>query len=419
MRTRAVVEAFSTFLQFESDRFQKWIADARLRRSMERAIAASGRTESDPGSENQADNFWALYWHRLWSANLEHLEPERLEPERLEPEHLGPEHLGRQHLIAYMQEPCYWAAQKTAENFVSTQYSLADCFQMAIAQSDKVIKGFDAAHGYSFKNYASATLNSLIRETLRQTQEVDICTDWGLLRKISQKRLTEALQLSGLGTSAIAHHILAWTCFKTLYLPKQANATRKLSKPEPETWVAIAQLYHQEVLGMGGEIATVTLMEKYLATCAKAARSYLQPQILSINTPKPGQESGEFLDDLVDTVQTDSLLTDLIAQEESEVRQQQRNQLTGVLQNAIAQLDESSQALVKYYYSEKLTQQEMATRLDMKQYTVSRRLTKARETLLMALAQWRQDTLHIPASTDLIKNTSAVLEEWLETYLAA
>jgi RNA polymerase sigma factor (sigma-70 family) len=249
----------------------------------------------------------------------------------------------------------------------------------------------------------------LIRETLRQRQEVDICTDWGLLRKVSQKRLTEALQNAGLATGAIASYVLAWNCFKLIYVPKQVSASRKLPKPEPETWGAIARLYNQEQSGAG---ATPEQMEKYLATCAKAARAYLYPNVVSINTPKPGQDSGEFLDDLA--AQPDSLLMELIAEEESQVRQTQRLQLGQVLWGAIASLDEPSQALVKFYYGEKLTQQEMAARLDMKQYTVSRRLTKARESLLMALAKWSQETLHIPPSTDLIKYTSAALEEWLE-----
>jgi len=56
-----------------------------------------------------------------------------------------------------------------------------------------------------------------------------------------------------------------------------------------------------------------------------------------------------------------------------------------------------------------LTQQQIALQLQMKQYTVSRRLTKSRETL-QALAQWSQQTLHISLSSNVLKNISAVLE---------
>jgi len=52
----------------------------------------------------------------------------------------------------------------------------------------------------------------------------------------------------------------------------------------------------------------------------------------------------------------------------------------------------------------------------MKQYTVSRRLTKSRETLLQALAQWSQQTLHISLTSNVLKNISAVLDELLQNY---
>jgi hypothetical protein len=39
MRTRSIVAAFSTFLQFDGDRFQQWIADRRLQRSMEQRLS--------------------------------------------------------------------------------------------------------------------------------------------------------------------------------------------------------------------------------------------------------------------------------------------------------------------------------------------------------------------------------------------
>jgi len=35
-----------------------------------------------------------------------------------------------------------------------------------------------------------------------------------------------------------------------------------------------------------------------IVACAKATRSYLYPTLSSINTPKPGQESEEWLDNL-------------------------------------------------------------------------------------------------------------------------
>jgi hypothetical protein len=58
----------------------------------------------------------------------------------------------------------------------------------------------------------------------------------------------------------------------------------------------------------------------------------------------------------------------------------------------------------------------MATRLNIKQYTISRRLTKAKEQLLKSLANWSQTTLHISLTPALLQTMSAVLEDWLQTH---
>lgn len=398
MRPRhSLIELFSTFLEFEGDRTQGWVSDPRLRRSMERAVADAGAVPSE-------DSYWALYWHKVWQVS----------------EAAPTTRVACDHLTAYIQEACYWAAQKTAHSFSSLQYSSADLFQMAIAQVDKVLRGFDSLQGFSLKSYASVTLNNLIRETLRQRQEVDICTDWALLRKLSQKRLVEALQHLGLSGETVAQYLLAWRCFKLLYLPQQVSGSRQLAKPEPAIWEAIAQLYRQDCPQdcRPRQSASPEQLETWLASCAKAARAYLYPSLISINTPKPGQESGEFLDDLAETAQTESLLGELIAAEEMQQRQERQQQLNSLLVKAIQQLDSESRQLLQLYYQTGLTQQQLADQLEMKQYTVSRRLTRLRESLLTILANWSQTTLHIQPSSDLLTHTSAALEEWLHCYYA-
>ena len=407
MRPRhSLLELFSAFLEFDCDRFQGWATDPRLRRSMERALARTAESSAAQDRIAHADRsegYWALYWHKVWQSSTDAIPMAAI---------------ARGHLTAYIQEACYWVAQKTANSFSNLHYGSADLFQMAIAQVDKVLKGFDAQQGFHLKSYASVTLNNLIRESLRQRQAVDICTDWALLRKLSQKRLVEALQTVGLSSETIANYILAWTCFKTLYLPQQATGSRQLAKPEPATWEAIVQLYRQDSHSHQDRQISTEQIESWLATCAKAARAYLYPNLISINTPKPGRESGEFLDDLAETAQTESLLSELIMAEEIQERQDQRQQLSSLLVNAIQQLDPESQQLIQLYYQEGLTQQQMADRMQMKQYTVSRRLTRVRESLLTILANWSQTTLHITPSSDLLTHTSTALEEWLQSHYA-
>ncbi|MFW6295670.1 MAG: sigma-70 family RNA polymerase sigma factor [Halothece sp.] len=391
MRPRQdIVENFSTFIQLEAEQFSGWMTDARLRRSMQQSLTQFPKPET-------SERFWALYWYKVWQTT--------------------PESLAKGHLSAYLQEICYWAAQKTAAGFANIHYSLADCFQIAIATLDKVLEGFNPKQGVALKYYASAIFKSSIREILRQRQEVDICTPWALLRKLSQKRLTESLAMAGLNSETIERYLLAWRCFNEIYVPTQTKGTRRLPKPDVETWNAIATLYNQQryqQLSTPGEECTPEAIEKSLTASVKAARNYLYPSVTSINTPKSGEDNRELQDELV-AFEGESLFNQVIAEEEATNRQTQQQQLTEILSNAIEQLKNEEKQLITLYYSEQLTQQEMAEKTGMKQYTVSRRLSKAKQTLLKALGKWTQETLHINLTSDVLKDASPILEEWLTT----
>lgn len=381
---QSIIEIFSTFVQFVADRFSRWATESRLRRSMQSC------TQRAP--QETSASFWALYWYKLWQV-----------PET--------QTLSQQHLTAYLQESCYWVAQKTVTSFASTQYQLSDCFQIAIAQVDKILKGFNPNQGSTLINYATPIFGSAIRETLRQRHEVDICTDWGLLRKISQKRLQESLASAGLSPQEIPAYILAWNCFKTIYVPTSTGTSRKIPRPDDQTWEAIAKAYNSQI---STKITTQTLESRLLAA-AKAVRKYLYPQSESLNVAKGGDDSWELLDNLPGTEQ-ESLMNEIIAQEEAQTRTNQQNQINQVLVQAIAKLETDLQQILQLYYAQGLNQDRIAQQLTMKQYTVSRRLTKARENLLRSLANWSQDILHISVTPDLLKSMSIVIEEWLQNY---
>ena len=192
---------------------------------------------------------------------------------------------------------------------------------------------------------------------------------------------------------------------------------RQIQRPEQVTWETITELYNSkrhQLKPPGPECSAETL-EKWLLFCARQGRSYLYPTITSLNAPKLGQESGEWQDDLSDTA-NESLLAALISQEETETRQIQQTQINNILTTALAQIDPQAQMLMQLYYRQQLTQQQIARQLEVQQYTVSRRLAKARESLLLALTQWSQETLHISPSSNVVKHISTVLEEWLQTY---
>ena len=383
---QGIVEQFSTFIQFDFDRFDHWATDPRLRRNMTKSLTKASFQEA-------SENFWAIYWHKTWQTKSQGM--------------------SREHLSAYLQEVCFWATHKTISGFTSTQYTVSDCFQVAIAGVDKVLKGFDPHQGYNLKNYASITFSNLIRELLRQRQEVDICSDWALLRKLSQKRLEESLKNAGLSADIIAQYVLAWNCLKTVYVPDRATSTRRLTKPTQETWSAIAKLYNQECQ-TSAKVNPETL-EGWLLACVKAARAYLYPNVTSLNQPKPGYDSGEIVDSLTGEVD-DSLLTEMIVAEEVQGRNQQQAEISQALIAAINDLKADERKLIELYYAEGLTQTEMAKELNTKQYNVSRKLSRARKSLLKSLAQWSQEKLHISLTSDVLKGISALLEEWLTGY---
>lgn len=382
---------FSTFMQFEVDCFSGWACDLKLRRSMQSCLEHS--------SEALASEYsWALYWHRVWQAQSTSL-------------------AGR-HLSAYLQEPCYWAAQQTVKKFTNAQYKLSDYFQIAIAEVNTVLEGFRPGKGSSLKHYAGIAFLGLIKDILRQRHEADICTDWALLRKLSKKRLEESLSHAGLSPTAIAQYRLAWTCFNALYVQTQSTGNSKLPKPNWRLWEAVANLYNterQSCLTSPGPKCSPQTIEKWLTNCAAWVRAYLYLPIDSLNAPKLGQESGEVQDDLPDTLH-ESLLTEIIAQEDAQNRQAQQSQINIVLTAALRQIDSQSQKLLWLYYRQGLTQQQIARQLEMSQVSVSRRLSRARESLLEALIKWSREVLNISLTSNLVKDMSTNLEEWLRVH---
>jgi RNA polymerase sigma factor (sigma-70 family) len=393
MRTRpGILENFSTFLQFQGDTFKDWVTDPQLRRSMQIGLNQYPQEDSEL--------FWVLYWHRIWRTQTSAL--------------------AAAHLTAHLQEVCYWTARKLALKLAGN-HSIADFFQTAIAQTHKVLKNFNPQLSPNLKSYAELVLSGVIKNQVEKQQEIAICTDWALLHKTSHKRLVEALQFSGESREAIAHYVLIWNCFKALYAPHSASSSaqpvHRLGRPDDQTWQAIAQLYRTEQLSQLGmtQPCNPEILEKRLLICAKAVRTFLYPTKISIHTPIAGQDTGELLDHLPATVQ-DSPLAAAIAKEEIETREAQSIQVQQILATALAQLDVEAQALLQLYYQQGLTQQQIAQRLGVKQYAVSRRLNRLRQTLLLALAQWSQQALHISLTPPVLDSMSNALEEWLNAH---
>ena len=295
-------------------------------------------------------------------------------------------------------------------SFTSVQYKLSDCFQMAIADADKILQGFSPNKGSKLNSYATVIFKSILTNTLRQKREIDICSDWGLLRQLSQKRLQAGLANAGVSKDKIEQYRLAWTCFNTIYVPRQNQGTQKLPPPDQETWMAIATLYNQE----SSSPQTPKTIEKWLKQCAQSARNYLYPKTKSLNITPNGQESGELLDNLPDS--DGMLLEQIIAKEEAQIKQQQIQQLKEVLAKAINELDPKLRLIIQLYYQEGLNQTEVAKKMDIQQFQVSRDLGKAKRLLSHSVIEWGQKNFSLSidkSDKSTIKEMNAIVHEYL------
>ncbi len=85
-----LLDLFSTFIQFSEDRMSKWITDLKLQKSINCYLKQESKNKI-------TENFVSLFLYRQWCDN--------------------PSTLAKYHLIAYLQEPCYWASQNIISKF--------------------------------------------------------------------------------------------------------------------------------------------------------------------------------------------------------------------------------------------------------------------------------------------------------------
>jgi RNA polymerase sigma factor (sigma-70 family) len=415
MRSRDnILDLFSTFAFLEGDRVRQWIPDPRLRRNMKQHLEINTTTGSpDPSASEQ---IWSLYWYKIW-ATLPAPTAASTPPQ---PNTSKP-NSAQLHLTAYLQESCYWTAKKSALRFAQLEYTLADYFQIASGETVRVLKGFNPSFGSNLKSYAPIVLTNILKDHLRQRRLIDVCSDLSLLRKVSQKRVTEVLQNAGVTPNEAAEYTFAWTCFKTLCVPTQTpdSRTAKIgSPPEAGDWNGIAQLYNSKRQAQIGP-STLSLspeqLEMRLTKLTRWIREYLYPNVDSLNKIKPGQEQGERQDDLSDPLASSPLEVAIAAETQRE-HEERRSQMHDQLTTALARLDETAQKILRLFYQDNLSQQELADRMQMSQPTVSRRLKKAEASLLAAVLKNVPATMNNQPEPSELKPISIALREWLDSY---
>ncbi|MEA5463438.1 sigma-70 family RNA polymerase sigma factor [Leptothoe sp. PORK10 BA2] len=390
---------FSTFATFADDRFKAWQSDPKLARSMQNQLKQSSQLI-------YSEKFWALYWYRQ-----RHAHPYAVH-----------------HLWAYLQEPCYWASHGVTQSFNVVQCSLSDGFHSAIANIDRILNGYNPDHGSTLRAYAHKAFGNCIRDYLRQQNEINISSDWGILRRISQTQLTQAIQAAGF--VQIESYILLWQCFKNVCVPDPNRSARGLPPPSTEQLEAIAKRYHHshslspagvstpqdnrtmDSHNMGPQVVDTQQLSMELSNLAALARAYLTPSVTSLNQPQYDDQPGE--EQLDALTSTSNPMSELVASEEYDQQQERLQQINQVLQAAIADLDRPSHTLLSLYYQDSLTQTQIAQQQNTQQYQVSRQLRRIRQQLLLKVVTWGQETLHISPESSILASVSEVIHEWLQ-----
>ncbi len=383
----AILECFSTFIEFAEDRFETWISDPRLVKSMQRQLT---QTSGEAPELEHQEGFWALYWHQR---SQKHSLP-----------------MAKYHLWAYLQEPCYWAAVHVTGRFVTVHCTVADGFQMAIADLDRILKRYSPSLGSSLKSYARTVFGNTIRERLRDSHEIHICTQWGLLRRLGKRQLKKSLLLAGY--TQTDSFILVWECFKAICIPEPKRSARRLPPPSQAQFAQMVERYNRWRHQYSPVPAALdaAALEKALEVAAKAARDFLVPPIISLNQ---ADDMGKEPQDILSAPGDDMPMVQLLYAEQL----QQIRQMEAVLEASIATLALEEMTLLQLNYRQGLTQEAIAAQLQIKQPKVAKKLKRIHEELLLSVAQWSQATLDISAKSTVLATASKVIKEWLRDHL--
>jgi RNA polymerase sigma factor (sigma-70 family) len=384
MRPRLIIiEMFSTFIKLKAGGFGDWIPDSNLRQSMQSCLD-SKPDQSDP------ENFWVKHWHELWQEHKTDL--------------------ARMHLFAYLQEPMYWAAGQILKKFTSPQRNLEDYFQDSHTYCETVLNKFNPEAGI-LKSFAGTVLLNALRNHIREQGEAALCTEWSLLRRVGKKRLLEALEQQGLTKAQISQYCLAWKCFKEVYVPQQGGGTNRLPEPTPQHWESIANIYNRERLNLSppSQSCTATIIKQWLLQIERIVRKYWY------SSPTTDLDVEAQLPD-----PSDSLVTQWIAAEDDWLRKNQQTQIYDVLIRTISSLKPEWKLVLKLYYCQYLTLDQIAKDLNKPYSWVQRRVHRAETALLLALVDWGQSCaeveggVNIPPTPNQVNNKSAVLKQWLK-----
>ncbi|WP_407888850.1 sigma-70 family RNA polymerase sigma factor [Scytonema sp. NUACC26] len=322
----------------------------------------------------------------------------------------------RKHLSAYLQEACFWAAQKAYHRFKLLQhkYSLEEYFQIAntgVNPPEKIFKNFNLEYSHTnIEGYAKTAIVRWIGNTIyKQDLEAkrDKFSDLGLLKDVSHKEIREALVDKGLNSAQINFHSLVWQCFDEIFQPTQSQGSSRLETLNERDLQQIVNYYNFLLKRI--DVSAVTVSEEkvkeMLATCIQSARDSRTKRFIPL-------ENSENIFDFKPTP------LDIAIQEE------EREQVQSLVAKLFEEIPEIGQILLKLWQGLNLTQTEMASVLEktfpelQKQYQVARHLARYNNAILKNfVTEWNQIYPSIFLSSDRdIEKIKDSLSECLQSY---
>ncbi len=328
------------------------------------------------------ENFWTQYW--LKEALKE-----------------NPDQLAKGHLSAYLEETCYWTAITTAQKLTNSGFTWMDCFQIARAAAAEPMKFFAKydSNRSRFHTYSQLKLKTAILETIRAGREKEKYSQAGLLRSLTKTLLKKSLEKAGIRESQLPQYLLAWRCFKEIYIPTKAAGSQKLLWPDAKQLEAIANRYNQLRLHYSlSEPIGTSQLETLLLTCDKAVRDSTAPSVSSLDESDMQLAAPE--EDFWGT--------------ESPDREWQ--EISSILSQTFAALSSNEQKMLQLEPGLGIKQADIGKAFNLKQFQVSRQLDRTKRVFVKAVAQWSKEQLNINLIPQQIEAIANQIDEWLEWY---
>jgi len=322
----------------------------------------------------------------------------------------------RRHLFAYLEEICYLCARAVANKF-NVFPAWREYFQDSRVEAGDIGKFWrryelDRSHPLS---YASTKLDRFLTEKIFADRQDQATSGYGWLGRITERRLRKVLE--NLSETKRSQYLLVWSKFKTMR-PHLLRIRRVIQSPTPEQFAEIAQ--H---CSSSGYDLNPSQVEEILKTCI-AALDRTRPQTEISIDARSGKE-----DDLENQQIDDALLFESDISEISGNTPEQSRIISVLLGGSIAYLDSPIEKLSKKIspgLTRKLLfleygllgvgQKVIGEAVGLKQFEVSRQLTRIKTCLIKELVALAKQHPRINLDTDYIDSLGDQIDNLLTWY---